>query len=453
MLVIKFGGTSMGSAENIRHKVIPVIQNRHKTEKELVVVVSAMTGVTNDLLLAAEKAVKGSKLATKRQLEKIRNHHHDAARKMLKKKEWLNEALSYIDDKIDGLYAYLKAVSTVKELSPRSHDIVLAVGEKLSAQMLSCLLNELGIKSSYANMSRVIGNLTYEDQRYWDKVAKVFKKRLWKELDENVVPVVTGFFGPNPGGILSAVGRGYSDFCAALCGAALSAREIEIWTDVDGILSANPTIVPEAKILPEVSFNEAAELSHYGAKVLHPQSIRPALNAHIPIRILNTFNAKSKGTVITHEGKISKHPFKSIAYKKGLTLIRIQSLRMMMHYGFMAKIFEIFKTHKMAPDLMATAESSVSMTVAAAPKQLKNIIRDLKKIGQITVIPNQAVIAVVGEEMKGENYIQGEIFEVLSDNKIKVNMASIDASLINISAVVDEDKTEQAVKCLHKIFL
>jgi aspartate kinase len=454
MLVLKFGGTSMGTADSIKNKVVPIILGRQKREKEIVVVVSAMTGVTNDLLAASEMAIKGNAKGMKNKLKEVCLRHHDTIDKMMKNEGNIADTKGYISDKIENLETFLKAVSTVGELSARSHDIVLAVGEKLSAKMLSALLVDMGHKSSYVNLSRVIpGSLSYDNQTYWDKVEKLFKKRLTPEVEKGNIPVATGFFGPNPGGILAAVGRGYSDFSAALCGAAMKSKEIEIWTDVDGILSTNPKVVPEAKILPEISFEEASELSHFGAKVLHPQSIRPALNAHIPIRILNTFNATCPGTVITHEGKLTKHPFKSIAYMKGITIMRIQSLRMLMQYGFMARIFDIFKAHKISVNLISTAESSVSLTLEHSPKNLKDAINELKKIGNVTVMPNQAIVSVVGAEMQGENYIQGEIFEHLSDNKIKVNMASLDAGLINISVVIDEAKTEKAVQVLHKLFL
>ena len=450
---MKFGGTSMGSADTIKNHVAQIIKEKSKTEKGIVVVVSAMGGVTNVLLEAADLAIKRDRKGMHKKVESVRAKHQTAAKEMIKNPDHYNNAINYIDEKLDGLEYFLEAISTIGELTPRSHDVVLAIGEKLSAMLLSCVLKDQNMTSTYVNMDKIIpSDLSYETHAYWDEVAKLFKKRLSEEFSSHVIPVVTGFFGPNPGGIICAVGRGYSDFCAALCGETMKAKVIEIWTDVDGILSTDPRLVPEAKILKQVSFNEAAELSHFGAKVLHPQSIRPAINANIPIHILNTFNPKAKGTIIATESKKSGRPFKAIAYKKDITVIRIHSYRMLLAYGFMAKIFDIFAKHKVAIDLIATSEVSVSLTVEESSRHLKKLITDLETLGRVVVDSNKSIIAIVGEEMQSENYIKGKIFDTFSANRIKVEMSSIGNSLINVSVVVDNSKVEKAVKLLHKKF-
>ncbi len=443
----------MGTVESIGQSVATIIKAKAKKD-DLVVVVSAMSGVTNSLLKATDHAINGDTDKMKKTLEDIRKKHHEAAKELVTDHTFFRDCVSYIDEKIDAMIYYMSEVSSSGELSAKSHDIIVSTGERLSARLLSCTLNSQDVKSSYVNMNKVIPTeLTLETNAYWDEVVKIFKKKLTPEVKNNI-PVVTGYFGPNPGGILEAVGRGYSDFCAALCGSALKAKEIEIWTDVDGIMSANPKVAKGAKVLEHITFTEAGELSHFGAKVLHPRSIRPALKADIPIRILNTFNPEAPGTVISGKPKTqSCYPFKSITSKEGITVIRICSLRMLLVHGFLAKLFEIFARHEVSVDLVSTAEASLSVTVDQPTSKLRKLIKDLEEIGTIHVMENKAIISVVGEEMSGENYIQGQIMSTLSDNKVKIEMTSVDSSLMNVSVVVDGAKVDKSVKLLHDMFL
>jgi aspartate kinase len=222
---------------------------------------------------------------------------------------------------------------------------------------------------------------------------------------------------------------------------------------VDGVLSTNPTLVKEAFILDEISFDEVAELSHFGAKVLHPHSVLPALKAHIPIRILNTFNPTNlKGTRVTEKNVLTKHPFKSIAYKKGITIIRIATPKMLMAYGYMAKICDRFAQHKISIDLIATTELSVSLSVDEKPHEIKPLLCDLQTLGEVTTQGNQSIVSIVGSEMAQECHSHGRIFATLNRAKIKINMASIGNALINLSLVVKDSDCDQTVQLLHDEF-
>ncbi len=452
MIVMKFGGTSMGSAASIKGNVCAIVRRELGAGRRPFVVVSAMSGVTSELMAAAALAVERKPEECRQRIEKIQARHDQALREMISDAAVLQEAQAEIERELNQLVTFLYAVSVVGELSLRSHDIVLAVGEKLSAQMLSFVLTDLGIRSVCANLESVVsGDLTYDSQAYWDHVQENFRERL-QVIPEDTVPVLTGFFGPTDKGILQSVGRGYSDFCASMVGAALGAEEIQIWTDVDGVLSTNPAVVKEAFLLKRISFDEIAELAHFGAKVLHPHSVRPAYRANIPIRILNTFNADCQGTLVVSGKTDESAPFKSISYKKGVTILRVQTARMLMAYGFMAKISDLFAKHKVSIDLIATSEVSVSMSVDEDPAQLKALIKDLAEVGEVSTQSQQSIISIVGTEMQNGLTIHGRLFDALDRAKIPIHLISMGNALINLSLVVDDQHCEKAVRLLHQVF-
>ena len=442
----------MGSAISMRDNVAEIIRTSVNNNEYPIVVVSAMSGVTNKLLKAASMAVGRDGQGSTEQLNEIKQLHIKTVHDAVANQSISDPLIQDINNDFDHMSVFLDAISTVGELSSRSHDIVLSMGEKLSARILTSVLNDKNIKSEYIDLSTIISEkLSYDSNAYWDEVQQFFNERL-TAVKKDVVPVLTGFFGSTDNGILDSVGRGYSDFCASLAGAAMNAEEIQIWTDVDGVLSANPKIVPNAFILDRVSFDEMAELAVFGAKVLHPNSIRPALKAGIPLRILNTFNPENRGTVITDELNNSTLPFKSIAYKNNITIIRICSSHMLMAYGFLAKISEIFARHKVSIDLVATSEVSVSLSVDEKPEEIENLLTDLSELGTVETKPGQSVVCIVGSEMKERCTIQARIFSALDRDDITVNMTTMGISRLNFSFVVDDKNCDKAVKNLHKEF-
>jgi aspartate kinase len=267
----------------------------------------------------------------------------------------------------------------------------------------------------------------------------------------DVVPVVTGFIGKTRDGRVTTLGRGGSDYSAAIVGAAVGADEIEIWTDVDGVMSADPRVVPGAKTIPVLSFNEAAELAYFGAKVLHPKTILPAVRRSIPVRVLNTFRPTHPGTVITAEGAAvdAEHPARAIAAKKGITVVQLVSSRMLLAHGFLARIFDAFARHKLVVDLIATSEVSVSLTVDRG-EQLAPALEELRRIAEVQTVDERALLAVVGRGIGDAlGTTAGRVFGVLADAGVNVELISAGSGRANISVVVAGADCDAAVKTLH----
>lgn len=451
MIIQKFGGTSMGSAGSIIENVARIVQEAASNDQQPVVVVSAMSGVTNLLLQAAQTAV-ARKEVDLRLIKEIEQRHTAVLAALSVERAEAVETRRYISDELQNLAHLLQAITVIGELSCRTHDAVIALGEKLSANLLSCVLNVRGLAAEFVNLERVVPQeLPYSTDAYWDQVEDLLKARL-EQVPAGVIPVLTGFFGQTAGGMLESVGRGYSDYCAALAGAAMSVSEIQIWTDVDGVLSTNPKTVPEAFILEGLSFDEMAELSHFGAKVLHPFSVRPAVKAGIPLRILNTFNSKLEGTVVQEAGCPSKLPFKSITCVQGVSVIRVTTPRMLLAHGYMAKITEVFARHRIIIDLIATSEVSVSFTVAEKVTEDSALVHDLQNFGEVSLQSGQSIVSIVGAEMKNGSSILGRVFQLMDRNGIKVNMASFGNAMINLSFVLSDADCSKAVRLLHQEF-
>ncbi|HCW32266.1 MAG: aspartate kinase III, aspartate kinase [Candidatus Peregrinibacteria bacterium GW2011_GWF2_39_17] len=451
--VMKFGGTSMGSAASIRDGVVPAIQKAVAIGQFPVVVVSAMSGITSLLLESTQKAQEGKLARAQGLIKEIEHKHLELIADLFLEKLMRNQQISFLNQELETLRKILKTIFLTGELSTRMQDAVLAIGENISARILSNLLIKNACPAIYLNLEKIISKrISIESPSYWTKIEKAFSIRLAK-VPQGFVPILPGFFGAITNGILNSVGRGYSDFCASLVGVAIRAHEIENWTDVDGILTAHPSIVPKAKILSRISFDEMAELARFGAKVLHPFSVAPASLANIPIRMKNTFNHTAYGTLISSDSYYSKLVFKSIAYKKGITIIRITTPKMLMAYGFMAKLSNLFAEHKISIDLIATSEVSVSLSVDEPLIRLKSLLRNLKKLGEVDVQNDQAILSIVGVELRKSPAVCGEILRVLAKNKISINMISMGNALINLSLVLHAEKAEKAIQVLHQDFI
>jgi aspartate kinase len=268
-------------------------------------------------------------------------------------------------------------------------------------------------------------------------------------LDQGIVPVMPGFVGATKEGVTTTIGRGGSDWSAALFGSLLEADEIQIWTDVDGMLTVDPRLVPSARVIPEVSFTEAAELAYFGAKVLHPATIKPAVEKGIAVRVLNTMNPKAPGTLIVEEARGESGSPRALAFKKGISVVFITQPRMLMAHGFLAKVFEVFARHQTSVDLVATSEVSVSLTVDD-PTRLPAVERDLGELGEVQILKGMAIVSVVGRGFTRRSGLAGHIFDALRE--VNVVMISFGASDVNLSFVVSEADAERAVKLLHAAF-
>jgi aspartate kinase len=448
MLVRKFGGTSMGSVAAMR-AVAKII---HAYKKPQAVVVSAMSGVTNRLLKMEELALAKKMTAVQKAGRELVELHVQALRELTADAAVIAAVSRYTEKKVAELASFLKALSYLGKVSPRSHDRVLAVGEQLSARLLAGYLAAIGLPAVDVDLEKVISEkFKIADGHFFVQTEKTFGQLFKKVLRRGKLPIGTGYFGAVPGGMLGAVGRGYSDFCAALVAAGLKAEKLEIWTDVSGVLTADPRKVPKAKVVPQISFEAAAELAHFGAKVIHPQSIHPAIRAKIPVWIKNTFVPHDRGTEITDTVKKPKQPITSITSKKGITVVQIASYRMLMQYGYLAKIFEIFAKYQTSIDVVSTSEVSVSLTIEDT-RNLDKIIKELTPFAKVSVVPKKAIVCVVGLGMQGQKGIAGSVFTALGQAGISVDQISQGASEINITFIVAEKLADQAVQVLHKKF-
>lgn len=453
MITLKFGGTSMGSAEMIT-KVGEIIRFKKKDGRQPIVVVSAMSGVTNQLLEAAQLAItQEDESERKKIINHLRYQHIETAKILVRDPYILKKVEQYINEKLDHFREFLTAISIIRELSHLSHDEIISLGEKLSASLLAAHLNDKGAPAQYMDLSHIV-HKEFDDigGDFFDYVEEQIYAELKPVLDEKRVPVLTGFFGRIPGGIIQAVGRGYSDFTAALSGAAFQVKEIQIWTDVDGLLSADPRMVKFTCVLPEVSYDEAGELAQFGAKVLHPQTVWPAVKKNIPVRIKNTMNPVAVGTLITRNGAKGKHICKSVASKKDITVITLTSSRMLMAVGFMSKIFTLFEKYNVPVDMISTGEISVTISVnKCIDKVPEKLLEGLREFAKIDIMERQAIICAVGTELQHRKGAAVKIFEAISESGVSVRAISQSAQEINISFIVNELDADTALKALHRV--
>lgn len=451
MLVQKFGGTSLGSLTGLT-KTLKIIQ---QNKEEKVVVVSAFSGVTNELIQATKLAVAGKRTAVKKILDEILARHFSVSEKIIAAPQLRQEVQNYCGLQIKGLSGFLKAIGEIGELSQKSRDTILAVGEKLSSFLLAGILTANSRPAIQVNLEKIIPpQFCLADRNFYLATEKIFARKLRKILQKKLTPIVTGYFGKVPGGMLENVGRGYSDFCASLVAVALKAKRLEIWTDVSGIYTADPNKIKKARVIPEILGATAAELAHFGAKVLHPQSINPAIRAQIPVQILNTFDSKAKGTVILK--KLSKSApkkfFTAITAKKGVTIVNIISSRMLLQHGYLAQIFAIFAKHEVPIDVVSTSEISVSVVIEKIAS-LKKIESELRQFAKVQSIYQKAIICLLSSGTKNQAGVAGKIFTLLGKTGISLEQISQGASEINITFVVAENDADRAVQILHKNFL
>ena len=438
----------MGSVESLRD-VLRIVK-AHRGDQ--VVVVSAMSGVTDTLIEATNAAIAGKRGKVKKVIADLLVRHVETIEKMVQSEKIQIETINYFEKVLDTLSGFLKAIEELGELSTKSRNTIMAIGERLSARMLAGILEDTGHPAEQLDLEKAVApKFKKADYDFYVFTEKVFAQKVRKILAKNKTPIVTGYFGWVPGGMFDSVGRGYSDYCAALIAAGAKAKGLEIWTDVSGILTADPRKVQNTKILDEISSEAAAELAHFGAKVIHPQSIHPAIRARIPVWIKNTFRPQDRGTAILHEIKNPKHVIASITSKKGVTSVSIASFRMLHQYGFLAKIFNVFAKHETSIDVVSTSEVSVSVTVEDASK-LKEIVKELSPIAKISVHPKKAIVCLVGSGIYKRKGVAGEIFTALGKAGISIDQISQGASEINITLVIDENDADKAVAVLHKKF-
>ena len=448
IVVMKFGGTSVeDSAAMLRTAAI--VAGRVRKGLKPIVVVSAMSKVTDTLLAAAAAAGRNAREEALKLSDGLRTRHLKTASELTTGDRLTSLQLNIHHD-FDTLDDLLRGISAVGELTPRTSDHVVSFGERLSSQMVAAAFAEQGMNGSHVDARNVILTDAHYGKAAPNEraIEAALTSQVLPLVDLGKVPVMGGFIG-SCDGITTTLGRGGSDYTAALVGGALHAGAIEIWTDVNGIMTTDPRIVPEALRVKTISFEEAAELAYFGAKVLHPATILPAVQKNIPVWVLNSRNAENEGTKITATPPPCASPFKSIAAKKKLTIIDIVASRMLLAHGFLKMVFDVFDKHGCAIDMVSTSEVSISVTVDSR-EALPAICAELGKIADVKYESNKALICLVGEDIRGQAGISGQVFSAISH--VNVRMISQGASEINMSFMINEEDVEEAIRSLHKKF-
>lgn len=447
MLVMKFGGTSVEDAAAIG-RLVEITRNA--LDRKPVIVVSAMAGTTNALLSCASLSAEGRRDEAESRLEAIAARHLQAADQLALAAE-VEPLRAKLLSHIDEVRAALDELAVELASVPRLLDTIAARGELLSSQIVVAALRAAGICSVWVDVRPLL--VTDDDFTraavQFDEALPNLEGSFRSLIDAGLVPVTQGFIGSTRDGLTTTIGRGGSDYSAAIIGAAINADEIEIWTDVDGIMTTDPRIVPTAAKVKCISFAEAAELAYFGARVLHPSTLQPAMAKNIPVSVRNSRRHEAGGTQIIRDAPLSRSLVKAIAFKRGITVINVSSGRMLMAYGFLARLFEIFARHETAVDMVATSEVSVSMTLDDT-RRLDEILSDLRELGDVSVERDRALICLVGERLKQTPGIAARIFK--SIDRFNISMISHGASSINVSFIVAGEDLEPAVRALHQEF-
>src|SRR5438477_5813443 len=434
MIVMKFGGTSVEDAAAMDRSANIVGQ---QLSRKPFVVVSALGGATNNLLEAGTLAARGDSARAMAIADRLEKRHA--------------ELLPSTAETFVRLRELLKALSAIGEFSPRTQDLIASYGESLSSLIFVDRMKRAGFDAVHIDAR----NCIVTDDRFgkaspiMDVTARRLQDTTPMHLDRGRVVVMGGYIGSTLSGTTTTLGRGGSDYSAAIAGAALDAEEIQIWTDVDGIMTADPRIVAGAWKVKEISFDEASELAYFGAKVLHPLTVLPAVEKNIPVYILNSKNPKGTGTRITREARPCRNLIKSIACKRGITVVTVSSSRMLMAHGFLRALFEVFDRHHTSVDMVATSEVSVSLTLDNI-SSLKAIQEELKQLGDVEVSSKTALICLVGNNLKYTPGVARRAFGSLAD--INILMVSHGASNINFSFLIDEKDANDAIRKLHADF-
>ncbi|MGD0338605.1 MAG: lysine-sensitive aspartokinase 3 [Bacteroidota bacterium] len=448
MIVMKFGGTSVEDAAAMR-QVKEIV--RSQLRRSPVVVLSAIALATNRLLECAQLAAGGKLEKAKELAIGLRDRHHEIIGDLCSSDSAATYLRSMVNDTIGELITLSKGLTILGELSPRSLDAFGSAGERMSSAIFNTYLNEIGIASELVDArSFMITNEHFTKAApLFDAIERLIPEKISPHISKGKIVVTQGFIGATMSGVTTTLGRGGSDYSAAIIGAALGVDEIQIWTDVDGVMTSDPRIVPTAMKLDILSFQEASELAYFGAKVLHPSTIIPAIDKKIPVIVLNSKRPSSTGTRIVPEPSKNNLAVKAIACKKGITVINILSTRMLMAYGFMESIFSVFNRFKTSVDLVSTSEVCVSMTIDN-DQFLDEILKELKNFADVTVFRHKAIICIIGEQMRATAGITNRIFNALHD--VEILMISQGASEINMSVVIEEQLVEEAVRQLHNEF-
>ena len=451
---MKFGGTSVGTARAMQQAISIVAREEERGAP--LVVLSACSGITNKLVHIADASGRSALDEAMSLAGEVRSFHLNLLDELISGAELKAGLATTIEELATRLEMLIKGVDIVGELTERSRDMFCAFGELFSTTVFAAAMKELGHNAAWVDVRMVmITDDNFGFARPLDEMCEAKVNQIIRPLlDAGTTVVTQGYIGATKDGRTTTLGRGGSDFSAALLGAWLNDNSIQIWTDVDGVMTCDPRLVPEARSIRVMTFSEAAELAYLGAKVLHPDTIAPAVQKNIPVYVLNSVHPDAKGTIITNDperlsGMSYDGLVKSIAVKKGQCLINVRSNRMFGRHGFMNELFDIFARYSVSVEMISTSEVSVSLTVDEKSFS-DELIQGLKSFGEVEIEHGVATISVVGDNLRMSRGVAGRIFSALKD--VNLRMISQGASEINVGFVVEEPEVVTAVNNLHREF-
>ena len=448
MIIMKFGGTSVSDAPAMQN-VVSII--KQYLDRKPVVVVSAMAGVTNLLEKSVQVAAKQDSKQIQSIVREIEEKHIQVVELLFKQTDYFNQLKQAVHVELEKLGVLLDATKTIRIESEDLSHAVLSIGELLSSLLLSALLNSNGLKANTVDAREIMITTNYNKEivPVPGRIAEEAEKRIKSLLSAGQVVVTQGFIGATSEGVPTTLGRNGSDFSASLLGAALQVDEIQIWTDVDGILTADPTIIPSAKLLDKMTFNEASELAYFGARVIYPAAIQPALEKDIPVRVLNSTNPKSKGTLILNKApEKEKRLIKSIAYKENITLITIRSSQLLLNTKLMGLIFQRLAELNMR--VYAVSKSAIKLTLTVESNgDFNGLFNDIPNIDSVKVEKDKTIVSVVGENMKGNQDIGWQIIRLVNRAGIQIDLISQFSAQVSFMFIINEADINTTVQLLH----
>jgi len=450
MIVAKFGGTSVESAEAMT-RVADIVCTL--APRRPLVVLSACSGITNTLLSLARSAREGRVADVDETILRVRERHLAIARELIHGPAY-DAFARPLEMSFQSLRTFLQAVTVMQDLTARAQDYITSFGEQWSTAIFSAALRERDLPVALVDARDILvtdGKFTAAIPQFEPSRSRLHAKILPLIAERRIV-VTQGFVGATGEGVTTTIGRGGSDYSAAIFSALLEAEELQIWTDVDGVLTADPSVVPGAMNIPEMTFNEAAELAYFGARVLHPSSILPAVDMDIPVRVLNSRKPDHPGTVIRRQITGPRtHRVQSIAYKEGVSLLTIRSNRTMIAPAFISHVFSVFGAHHKVIDTIVTSETGVSLTLRDRD-HMEEILAALDRVGTVTWQPGRAVVTVVGEGLRQSVSARSQVFATLADTGVHVDLISLGGSDISITFVIQETDIATTVRALHTRF-
>jgi aspartate kinase len=457
MVVMKFGGTSVAD-QNAIERLISIVRAQRQADAQQeggdargpIVVVSALAKVTDRLLGIAANAGAGDLEGANTNLRELRQRHITVS-KAITDAVHREQTIEFLDREFDGLERIVQALAVLREVSPRWLDAIAATGEILSSRIVAAALTSHGLLASWIDARRTVvtdGEFTAAAPLFAETTASLMTN-VDPPLAAGRIPVMGGFVGATREGVTTTLGRGGSDYSAAIIGACLGAGEIQIWTDVDGMLTADPRLVPDPYVVPHLSFAEASELAYFGAKVLHPATIQPAVSRNIPVRILNSHRPHARGTLITGHRPESSRPLTAIASKSGVSVVSITSTRMLMAHGYLRRLFEVFERWKTPVDVVTTSEVTVSVTVDDR-RRLPAIVEALSQFAEVDAEHDMAIVCVVGEALQTDPQLIGQVLQGVGE--IPMRLVSQAAARSNVTFVIREGDLPIALRRLHDRF-